>query len=254
MEERREDIEDQILNNIIPSFAHEYRERDSLDLDEFIEKYKEKFDLNNLDDKTRAELGVQYDEIVDKNPKSGSSTSVTTDSHGTDPSGPLQRQIEEALAGAQIEEPDLINSDLAEMNPILGLSIRQEQKLEKARENLQNKKNEIEILKQRQGRLKREKERLHPEDLVPTLVANVATIILSVVIPIIIYLIFVTNSAVVLPNWAWIISHAEVNVFLSWLLGLCVVFESIYARINDREPKAYSVYQGIRKYFSPKRS
>jgi hypothetical protein len=225
-------------------------DRDVLELDEFIEKYKDKYGLDSLDDKTRELLEEQYDKVVDKNPYPNSSPASTlSNTLNTNPYSSLQPGfMDAALAASEtgaFDDP-MTGFDFSSTNTILGLSVQEQQKLEKARENLQDKENEIEVLEQRQGRLKREKERLHPEDLIPTLVANVATIVLSVVIPITTYLILVTNSQVTVPSYLWIISHTEVNVFLSWLLGLCVVFESIHARINDREPKAYSLYKRVK--------
>lgn len=154
------------------------------------------------------------------------------------------------LAQSGAFDDPMAGMEFGAINSVLGLSVQEQQKLEKERDKLQEKKNEIGILEHRQNRLEREKERLHPEDLIPTLIANVATINLSVVIPIFAYLLFLTNTAVTVPSWARIISHTEVNVFLSWLLGLLVVFESIHARINDREPQAYSLYKRARSRLS----
>jgi hypothetical protein len=126
----------------------------------------------------------------------------------------------------------------------------EQQKLERERDKLQEKKNEIGILEQRQNRLEREKEGLHPEDLVPTLTANLAAIIFSVVIPIFAYLLLVTNTIVKELPPDSIISNTEVNVFVSWLFGLLVVFESIHARINNKEPRAYSLYKRVRSCLS----
>ena len=225
-------------------------EKDPIDLDEFIEKYKEEHGLDSLDDKSRDALETHYDDVVDKYPYEDDSPSKSTSgTSGNGPLGPIQRGIWQAtLVAQQARETESLLEDMEYSSEpsILGLNVRERQKLGEARENLRDAENEIQILESREKRLEREKEGLHPEDLAPTLVANVATIVLSVVVPIFIYLIFVTNSQVPVPSWAWIISHTEVNVFLSWLLGLFIVFESIHARINDREPRAYSLYRWIR--------
>ena len=289
LEEQIDDIEDQILNEIVPSFASKYEgkgwdpesdpdqtslveklaemgdeedgndeegdedegqteddepdivveadfERDVLEQDEFIEKYKEEYGLDRLDDKTRELLEKQYDKVVDKNPHPDPSPS------GPIPQGVLEAAMDVGPVGA-LDEPMIPDIDYPTTKTVLGLSVQEQQKLEKAQENLQDKENKIGILEERKSRLEREKERLHPEELVGTLAANVVTIIFSVVMPIFVYLLFVTNTAIPVPSWLWIISYTEVNVFLCWLLGLFVVFESIHARMNDREPRAYNLYK-----------
>jgi len=298
LEEQIDEIEDQILNEVIPAFASKYEgrgwnpeldrlfenmgrekdkegqndqkesgenqtveegnepdlfveadfERDVLEQEEFIEKYKEEHDLDSLEDKSREVLETQYDEVVDKDPYQSISplSGPLGNLLNPNPDGPHQPGFGDAmstLAQSGVFDDPMPGMDLEAVNGVLGLSIPEQQRLTEERDKLQEKKNKIGILEQRQNRLEREKERLHPEDLVPTLAANVATIILSVVVPIFAYLLTITNTGVTVPAWAWIISHTEVNVFFSWLLGLLVVFESIQARISDREPKAYSFYK-----------
>jgi hypothetical protein len=309
LEEQIDDIEDQILNEIVPAFASKYEgkgwdpesdpdhtslveklaemeneedgndeeenegegqtendesdivveadfERNVLEQDEFIEKYKEEYGLDRLVDKTRELLEEQYDKVIDKNPHLDLSPSATTGSgaFGTGPFGSIQQSVLEAAMAADragvLNEPMISDIDYSATNTVLGLSVQEQQKLEKAQENLQDKENEIQVLEERKSRLEREKERLHPEELVGTLAANVVTIILSVVIPVFAYLLFVTNTAIPVPNWLWIISHPEVNVFFCWLFGLFVVFESIHARMNDREPRAYNLYKQGRSRLS----
>lgn len=223
-------------------------ERDVLEQEEFIEKYKEEHGLDTLDDKTREALENQYNKVVDKNPyQDTSSPSGSLDNLLTpNPYNSIQPGFMDAMStlaqSAALDDP-MAGMDFEAFNSVLGLSVQEQQKLAKERDLLQETKNEIRILEQRQNRLEREKEGLHPEDLVPTLTANVATILLSVVIPIFAFLLLVTNTVVTVPAWASIISHTEVNVFFSWLLGLLVVFESIHARINDREPQAFNLYK-----------
>lgn len=272
LEERLDGIKDEILNRYIPSFASDYEgdgweynfddddahpdafkkmmeERDPMTLDEFIQEYKDRHDLDDLNDKTVEALETQYDRAVDKHPNPNPSSPDTIGSSSTGPFGFLQEgMVDAALAAERAQEMDraLTEVDFATSNRILGLNAREQQKLEEARQNLRDTENEIQTLERRKDRLEREKEGLHPEDLIPTLVANIATIVFSVVIPVFAYLLFVTNTTVSVPGWLWIISHTEVNVFFSWVLGLYVVFESIHARIDDREPKAYSFYQWIK--------
>lgn len=300
LEDQIDDIENQILNEIVPPFASKYEgkgwdaksdpdhtslfekleemkdeeddsgegqpeeeddepdlvieadfERDVLERDEFIEKYKDEYGLDSLDDKTWNALETHYDNVVDKNPYPSSPSGSLDSALNPYPYSSLQPGFMDAMStlaqSGSFNDP-ITDIDFAAINTVLGLSVQEQQKLEKERDKLRNKENEIGILEQRKGRLEREKQRLHPEDLVPTFAANGVTIILSVVIPIFAYLLFVTNSTITVPGWAWIISHTEVNVFLSWFLGLCVVFESIHARMNDREPKAYRLYQGFKPY------
>ncbi len=290
LEDRMDEIENKILNSIIPSFASQYRGRgqsidpgsefksfaerveekreeqdlqedeqgdedseepditieaefkDPLSLEDFIEKYKEEYSLTDLDEKTVDALETQYEEVVDRSASIGDAASTLI-------SGSAGSSLARATSLAQeMREPPEI--DIPSPNAYVGLNPQEQQKLSQEQEKLRDVENEISILENREQRLKREKEGLHPEDLVPTLVANVATIILSVVIPVFAYLLFTTNTAVTVPSWLWLISHTQVNVFLSWLLGLCVVFESIHARINDREPTAFSLYNLAREGLS----
>jgi len=290
LEDRMDEIENKILNSIIPSFASQYRGRgqsidsdsafksfaerveekreeqdsqkdeqgnedseepdttievefeDPLSLEDFIEKYKEEYSLTDLDEKTVDALETQYEEVVDRTASFGDSASTLM---SASTSSSLRRAVSHTQ---EMREP--LEIDLPSPNAYVGLNPQEQQKLSQEQEKLRDVENEISILENRKQRLKREKEGLHPEDLVPTLVANVATIILSVVIPVFAYLLFTTNTTATVPSWLWLISHTEVNVFLSWLLGLCVVFESIHARMNDRDPKAYSLYNWARERLS----
>jgi len=289
LEERMDEIENEVLNEVVPPFASKYEGegwdpstdpnrtslverlaemddeeeeddedigsedsgeedsdpdievkaenlgRDALDLDDFLEKYKEEYGLDELDEKTKNKLSMFYDEVVDTNPnpRPYSSSPSAASALNTGPFDSLEPGfMDAALAASQagaFEDP-LADIDIPARNKVLGLNVRQQQKLEEARENLRDVNNEIQILEQRQGRLEREKERLHPEDLKPTLYANVATIFLSVVVPIAAYLNTVTEFTV--SELAW------VNIWMiagSWLLGLIVVFAAIYLRITNDE-------------------
>lgn len=308
---RLDEIEDRILDNIIPSFAADYEgegwesdydsdfnslaeaiqeekegkddaddtdaieepdievkaemdDSDVLELGEFIEEYKREYDLDSLDEKTVERLEKQYNTVVDQpptpeRPPEGYSGLLRPDTYSNQhnpldplyPSSSFQQSVADAAMAAEeaqsFSDP-LHGIDFGVNEPILGLNSQEKQKLEEADQELRNIEIEIKTLQQRKDRLKREKERLHPEDLVPTLAANGVTIILSVVIPTFAYLLFTTNTTITVPSWAWIITHTEVSIFLFWLLGLFVVFESIYARMNDREPKAYSLYKSLKSH------
>jgi hypothetical protein len=279
LEERIGEIENQVLNSIVPSFASKYEgkgwntnfesdftslveameekqdndegdeeqsgneddedpdidvkaerlRRDPLTLDEFVEKYKEEHGLDSLDDKTRDALDTQYDNVVDKNPNP--SPSSLSSSLNSGPFSSLQPGfMDAALAASQAGSFDdsLYEMDLPSVNSVIGLSVQEQQKLEKTQENLRNKENEIATLEHRRGRLEREKERLHPEDLNSTLYANVLTILLSVVVPIAAYLDTVTEFTISQLQWVniWMIAG-------SWFLGLVIVFLSIYVKINN---------------------
>jgi hypothetical protein len=309
LEDRLDEIEDRILDNIIPSFTSDYegegwewdhgsdfkslderiREKketegdgksfedsgdkhseetdievkaeignnDVLLLDEFIEKYKEAHGLDSLDEKTLDRLEKQYNEVVDKPPSPDRSSRTVSNflnpgysnpSNNLPPSGSFNQSVVNAAMAA--EEAQTLSDpfhgiDFAMNEPVLGLNSQEQQKLEETQQQLRDIKIEIKTLEQRKSRLEREIFRLQPEDLLPTLTANVATIILSVVIPVFAYLLFEIDTRITVPSWAWIISYTEINVFLSWLLGLFVVFESIHARMNDREPRTYSLYKQV---------
>jgi len=314
LEDRLDEIEDRILDNIIPSFASDYEgegwesdygsdfnslaeaireesetagdeessedpqgedseetdievraeigDSDVLELDEFIEEYKEEYSLDSLHEKTLDRLEEQYNEVVSKPPSPDRSSRGVGNLLGPnypDPSNPLapSSSFQQSVANAAMaaEEAQTLSDplhgiDFAVNEPVLGLNSQEQQKLEEAQQELRDIEIEIKTLEQRKDRLEREKERLQPEDLLPILTANVATIILSVVVPVFAYLLFVINTTITVPRWAWIISHTEVNVFLSWLLGLFVVFESIDARMKDREPRAYNLYKQCRDRLS----
>ncbi len=62
-EEAEEDSED----NLEVDVKAESGWTDALDLENFIEEYKQEHDLNTLDEKTRLKLEEQYHKVVDKN-------------------------------------------------------------------------------------------------------------------------------------------------------------------------------------------
>lgn len=126
--------------------------------------------------------------------------------------------MNEPMQGINFPSPD----------PVLGLNTKEKQKLAEEKEDLRDVENEINILEKREERLERELEGLNPEDLNSTLWANVATIVLSVVVPVAAYLDTVTEFTVAelsfINTW-WI--------FTSWLIGLIIVFGAIYWKINN---------------------
>ena len=194
-------------------------EPEPVELDEFIEDFKEEYGLDSLRKETREALEQQYNEFRDRSQMDRVQSSI--------------ERIRESRSSFGLnnvfDTPDITT----------GLGIQEKARLQEARKDLAHAENQIETLQRRKKRLEDEKSGLNAEDLIPVLTANVATIIFSVVVPIFAYLLFATNTTVTVPSWAWIISHTEVNVFLSWLLGLIIVFVEIYLRITGRDLKKY---------------
>lgn len=284
LEERLDTIENQILTNLIPSFASEYEgkgwdlesdpkrtslaetieerqgeeeqenenedadqteeddnepdievkaenlRRDPLELDDFIVKYSEEYNLDDLEDKTVTALKDEYEKTVNIPPRSNHSS--INSSLGQNRINSLLSGISPAAMAAAQEsyEKPIRGLEYSKINKNWGLSIRGKQKLEESKENLHEVKNEIQILEKRKERLKREKDRLHPEELNSTLYANIATILLSVVVPMAAYLDTVTEFTISELGWVniWVIAG-------SWLFGLIIVFAAIYRRINSGE-------------------
>lgn len=236
-EERHVD-DDEEVPDIVQGMRENY---DPLQLDEFKEKYKEEYDLQDLNDRTEELLEEEYDDVVDKD--FGEDSSFAESISAMDQN--VASTLSSALAAAQSD----IGTEPSFAPPDMGIDQR-ERRHERARDNLIQTKSEIESLERDKQDLERQKQRLNPEDLTTTLFSNAVTIFLSVVIPIFAYLLFVTNTTLTVPNWLWIITYTEVNVFLSWLIGLIVVFDSIHARINDHEPRVYRLYKWIRNRLS----
>lgn len=286
LENRLDQIEDRILNDIIPSFAADYEgdgwesgleqaiqekreteqdgentenpeetdtedpdievkaemgSSDALDLEDFIEDYKQEYGLDHLHEKTIQKLEQQYNEVVDKPPSPDRPTSGVSDlirpNRHSEPynslglSSGFQQNFAEATMAAEelhsINEP-FQGIDFGPNQSVLGLNSREKQKLEEAEQDHRDKEIEIKTLQQRKDRLEREKERLQPEDLNTTLYANVATIVFSVVVPIFAYL--GTVSSFIISELAWVQTWM---IAVSWLLGLFTVFVAIYLRINN---------------------
>jgi len=286
LENRLDQIEDRILNDIIPSFAADYEgdgwesgleqaiqekreteqdgentenpeetdtedpdievkaemgSSDALDLEDFIEDYKQEYGLDHLHEKTIQKLEQQYNEVVDKPPSPDRPTSGVSDlirpNRHSEPynslglSSGFQQNFAEATMAAEelhsINEP-FQGIDFGPNQSVLGLNSREKQKLEEAEQDHRDKEIEIKTLQQRKDRLEREKERLQPEDLNTTLYANVATIVFSVVVPIFAYLgtvsRFTISELACVQTWM---------IAVSWLLGLFPVFAAIYLRINN---------------------
>ena len=198
-------------------------EHDPLQLDEFIEKYKEEYGLEELAEETEELLEEEYHEVVDK----GLSAE---DLDFSETFAPTQRVV------AQMVQDALgpVSNDLS-MGPALPDIARhdtdvdqREREYERARDNLVQTKSEIESLERDKQDLEQQKERLHPEDLKSTLFVNAATIFLSVVIPMAAYLDTVTEFTISELSWVntWMIAG-------SWLLGLVIVFIAIYYRLTN---------------------
>lgn len=192
-------------------------EPEPVELDEFIEEFKQEYGLNSLQPETREALEQQYNKFIDQSEMDR-----------------LQSSIERIRDSRSVFT---LNNVFDPPDITAGLGIQEKARLQEARKDLTHAENQIETLQRRKERLEDEKSGLNAEDLIPILTANVVTIIFSVVVPIFAYLLFATNTTVTVPSWAWIISHTEVNVFFSWLLGLVIVFVEIYLRITGRELK-----------------
>lgn len=232
-EDSSEDISD--LDGIEIQAEGLNEEPEPVNFDKFIEEFKREYSLDNLQPKTREALKKQYDRAIEQSEMER-----------------LQSAIPESMI-AGFSEPVISPSKIFDSPDITtGLGIQEKARLQEARKDFAHAENQIETLQRRKNNLEDEKSRLNAEELIPVLTANVVTIILSVVIPIFAYLLFISNTTIMMPSWAWIISHTEVNAFLSWLFGLIVVFESIHAQINDREPKAYNLYLSLKNRLSPK--
>ena len=256
LEDRLESIKDVVVNRTVQEFAsrhegdgrelfqereertQEDEERDEkveefleamkedhepLQLGEFIEKYKEEYDLEELDDRTEELLEDEYDEVVDKD--------YSSDKTMSDVFSPMNRtvasKIQSAMAVAQAGRGTESAFDSFDPGDI-GVDQR-ERKYERERDKLVQAKSEIESLERDKEDLERQKQRLNPGDLTSTLLANAATIFLSVVIPMSAYLATEIGLTITVPQ---LLSYTEVNVFLSWLLGLIIVFIAIYLRLN----------------------
>ena len=203
--------------------------REPLELSDFLNKYKQRYGIDDLDDKTQDFLEKQYEDVVDKNiyPNTSLSSSLnnTPNSYSSLQSGFIDAALTADSAGGI--DDSLLKFPSVATNTVLGLNVQEQQRLEKAREDLQNKKNEIKIREQRRDRLKREQKQLDPEDLNTTLITNIITILLSVVVPIAAYLDTVTEFTISELSWVniWMITG-------SWVLGLLIVFIAIYLRLN----------------------
>lgn len=285
LEERMDEVENKILENIIPLFASQYEgegwesdfasevnsleeavqkrgeqdteeeseietdsengDSDVLDLDGFTENYKEEYGLNSLANKTLDKLEHQYNKVVDKPPEPDPEyasglleDAIYQDLHSNPyrsltPPSSLRQSISDPPV--ELEETQAFNEPFTGLratfdNSVLGLNPQEEQELAEAQEELRDIDIEIKTLQQRKDRLEREEERLQPEDLNSTLYANLATIVLSVVVPIAAYLNTVTEFTITELGWIniWMIAG-------SWLLGLLIVFGAIYYRINNDE-------------------
>lgn len=267
LEERVDEIKEEVLLDIVYSFANDYRGEgfdtgdseytkkliekrqnedgekaspetdldinvesefsDSLSLEEFIGKYQEKYSLDQLDQETIELLEYHYDELVDQNPLENlnSSLDIMMGDKTIAPS------LFASMSDSMFSTPDF---DISRKQEIIGLNVQEQRELDEAEKNTRDIQNQISILENRKERLEREKDGLHPEDLNSTLYANILTIFLSVVIPVIAYLDLLTSFTV--PQLHFI------NVYiitLCWLLGLVIVFVSIRLEINDESWKDY---------------
>ncbi|TKX64321.1 hypothetical protein [Halorubrum sp. GN12_10-3_MGM] len=200
---------------------------EKLELKEFIQMYKEKYDLDELHAETRDLLGQKYDSVVDVS-SLRAATQIASDIRD---------------AGVDLDPPSVFSDS----HSVVGLSEIEQQQLVDVRKELRDVENQISTLRRRKSRLERKKEGLNPEYLMPVLTANVITIILSVVVPVFTYLLVATGSTIPLPSRLALLSHTPVNAFLLWLAGLAVVFDSIHGRLNERDPKTHAMYDWAQK-------
>lgn len=219
-EEEDEPEIDKETQEIIEAIRDGY---EPLELDDFIEKYKDEYDLEELNKRSKELLEKEYDEVVDKEYSSDKTFADVFPPTDRVVASILEDAIDPAISDLGVEPafPEIAGADI-------GVD-QQEQRYERSRDNLIQTKSEIESLERVKEDLERQKERLNPEDLKTTLYANAVTIFLSVVIPMAAYLATETGTTITVPQ---ILSHTEINVFISWLTGLVIVFVAIYCRLT----------------------
>lgn len=205
---------------------------DSLVFEEFVEKYKEEHNLDELEDLTKVFLEHHYDEIVDSPP-----IEALQDVFGefNDIAG-----LGSPLAGLEAIGP--VPSD-AEIT-ISGMrSISEQRRYDEARDRVIKLDSRIGALEDEKESVESQLQRLDPSDLKDALVANVLTILFSVVAPMVAFLLSVVGFS--LDGPAWLSPVEVIVVFGFWMLGLVIVFEWIYARIRGQDPKMYTVYNVV---------
>ncbi|MDG5761901.1 hypothetical protein QA600_21505 [Natronococcus sp. A-GB1] len=216
----------------IPDSAIEVRSEvpdDPLDLEEFVEKYEDEHDLEELDWRSKELLRYHYDDIVDTRPMESFQDmfgnfsdfgSLDSTLAGLESIGSIPSDAEIAVSGMQ--------------------SISERRQHDEAQNKVIQLNSRIGALEDEKESVKSDLQRLDPSDLKDALVANVLTIVFSVVVPMIAYLLTVVGFSLGGPAW---FSTIEVfAVFGIWLLGLVVVFEWIYARIRSQDPKMNLLY------------
>ena len=223
-DERGDDLEysnevESVDDDIDIKVSAEELVQEPLSLEDFIQKYKQEYSLNELDQETRELLAYQYDELVDQNPLENLSSTLDVLMGKTSGASAL-------FSPGQIDIFPSSDHSPAPSENVAGLNAQEQRVLDEAEKNLREVKNQIDTLERTQNRLQRQLEGLNPEDLKTTLGANVATIMLSVVVPMAAYLDTLTNfsaSRLSFVNIWWIGS--------SWLIGLLIVFGAIYLKI-----------------------
>lgn len=248
LEDRKEKIEDLVLNRTVRNFAAKYEDRAQvenplenddadfseeeeryldgvdfgMDLEDFVEKYKQRYEVDDLDDRTEQLLEKEYNEVVAED-------EGDDDSSMADAFPPTEQEVVEILQDALGSKASELGTDTAtETLGDLAEEERRERQYENARDNLVQTKSEIESLERTKSDLEQQKEGQHPEDLKPTLYVNAATIFLSVVVPMAAYLDSVTEFTITQLSF--------INIWMiggSWLLGLIIVFVALYCRIEN---------------------
>lgn len=205
---------------------------DLLDFDGFVEEYKEEHRLDEVEDLTTVLLEHHYNEIVDSPPMEtlqdvlgdfNDFTGLGSSLAGLEAIGPIPSDAEITVSGMR--------------------SISEQRRHDEARDRVSELDSRIGALEDEKESIENQLQRLDPSDLKDALVANVLTILFSVVIPMVVFLLTIIDVSLGGP--AWLSTFEVVTVFGFWLMGLLIVFEWIYARIRDQDPKMYAVYNLI---------
>ncbi|WP_435364531.1 hypothetical protein [Haloarchaeobius sp. DYHT-AS-18] len=205
-----------------------------LSFEDFVNKYRKKHDLDRLSKITSDELQKQYDEVVDN-------IKDFSERFDNSLSGTFGKTLNEAKnqMGGELDEDIFAHPDRGSTIDLEGML--GEDELEQSKEKLIEIKLEIRSMKREQNELQQQKERLNPEELNDALSANILTIIFSVVFPMVAYMSIVVGFSFGIEQAP---DYLDVCiVFLSWLLGLITVFDTISSEINDRNPVIYPKFQ-----------
>jgi hypothetical protein len=197
-----------------------------------------------LDDKTKQRLEDQYEEVVDKQIKSSSANSGAGWGLGVSP------ETLGALGSISALDHDEMLTDFDYVPPenyqiTQQRSIHEQERYDTAHNELIDVKSQLNALERERESLQNQKERLQPDDLVAPVIVNIITIILSVVVPMMVYLLVVLDFPFTAPNWTQ--NGKFLFSFFSWLIGLAVVFDWLGASIIGKRPLGNPVYEWIQR-------